>query len=112
MRLIDADALYDMYVELEEQAIRYIQIGPHPLVDPRIWSAIRVERTAYKHSIVDAPTIDAAQVIHGEWIEDGDNQPMSCDKMYCCSNCKQNRRPESQFTNYCSNCGAKMMDMK
>lgn len=56
------------------------------------------------------PTSDVEPVIHGEWIEDGDNQPMSCDKVYCCSNCKQNRRLESRLTNYCSECGAKMMN--
>lgn len=51
---------------------------------------------------------NVAPIIIGKWIEDGDNQPISCDKIYCCSNCKKNRKLESQFTQYCSNCGAKM----
>lgn len=111
MRLIDADALCANVEGLEERALSCVK-GLDPTKDApyrcQRWTAILSERSAFKYDILAAPTIDAVPVIHGEWIEDGDNQPLSCDKMYCCSNCKQNRRPKSRFTNYCSNCGAKM----
>ena len=59
--------------------------------------------------IEDLPTVDAQPVVQGKWIEDGDNQPSSCDKVYCCSNCKKNRRFAWQFKPFCEDCGAKMI---
>ncbi len=108
MRLIDGNALYEKTAEWESLAMETLRVQEDNAEWQR-WQTILTERTAFKYDVADAPTIDAEPVIHAEWIEDGDNQPMSCDKMYCCSNCKQNRRSESRFTNYCSNCGAKLM---
>lgn len=60
--------------------------------------------------ILDAPTVDAVEVVHGEWstIEDD----------YCgltalkCSECNQEYwfedEPPMKIYNYCPNCGAKM----
>ena len=60
--------------------------------------------------ITDAPTVDAVEVVHGEWstIEDD----------YCgltalkCSECNQEywfeEEPPMKIYNYCPNCGAKM----
>jgi len=92
MRLIDADALDETFSRLNDDG----------------WQLTRGDHKRMESVLFEMPTIDAELVIHAEWIEDGDNQPMSCDKVYCCSNCKQNRRLESRLTNYCSECGAKM----
>ena len=45
------------------------------------------------HLLDDAPTVDAVEVVHGEWI-DG-----------TCNNCGQ---VDFSKPNYCPNCGAKM----
>lgn len=50
--------------------------------------------------IANAPTIDAVEVVHGEWIM----YPIS-DGMNQCSKCGVLRFGES---NFCPNCGAKM----
>ena len=54
------------------------------------------------------PTVDAYPVVQGKWIENGDNQPTSNDKVYCCSNCNGNRRFEWQLKPFCEDCGADM----
>ena len=51
---------------------------------------------------------DVRPVVHARWIEDGDNQPVSCDKCYCCSNCHGNRRFKWQLKPFCEDCGAMM----
>ena len=60
--------------------------------------------------IVNAPTVDAVEVVHGRWIASG------CG-FDCCSECRKvyadvyltemGIKPRTQF-NYCPNCGAKM----
>ena len=61
MRLIDADALYERTAEWEAWALA--EVEKH---DPREdreewqkWTHILNERTAFKHDVADAPTIDA-----------------------------------------------------
>ena len=61
-------------------------------------------------AIDDAPTVDAVEVVHGEWVSSG------CG-FDCCSVCRKvyadgyltamGIKPRTQF-NYCPNCGAKM----
>lgn len=53
-------------------------------------------------SLTDAPTLDVAPVVHGEWALgiDADGDPV----IYC-TNCMM---PTEVKTNYCSECGAKM----
>ena len=64
-RLIDADALYEQTAEWEAKALA--QVEKH---DPRVenetrgwahWSVVLVERTAFKHDLMDAPTIIEAE---------------------------------------------------
>lgn len=43
----------------------------------------------------------------GKWVECGDNQPYSCDTVYCCSSCGKGRWLYN-FPHYCPNCGAEM----
>ena len=46
----------------------------------------------------------------GEWIEVGDNQPYSKDKLYGCSKCRFGGYllSDTKNVNFCPNCGAKM----
>lgn len=47
-----------------------------------------------------APTVDAAPVVHGRWIKDGD--------VVVCSNCGEEHAWEEYRATYCEDCGAKM----
>ena len=61
MRLIDADALYEKARDLEAQAIDYtvkISHDEEKREEWLRWSAILAERTAFKHDVYDAPTIE------------------------------------------------------
>lgn len=51
--------------------------------------------------ILNLPTIDAVEVVHGEWEVVDQEEP----RRYGCSVCK---RLSFDVTNYCSYCGAKM----
>lgn len=67
------------------------------------WSAEEI-----KPKLESIPAADVVEVIHAHWVECGDNQPVSSDKVYCCSNCKGNKRLKHQFKPFCELCGAKM----
>lgn len=58
------------------------------------------------------PAADVRPVVWGRWIKCGDNQPISCDDVYCCSNCKENKRFEWQLKPFCENCGADMREVQ
>lgn len=88
MRLIDADALI----------YRVMGNGLKPITEQ-----------IFRKLIDDAPTIDAVEVVRGEWIDMGDFEQ--------CSVCRGTRLKEFQSyygkttwikTPYCPNCGAKM----
>lgn len=70
MRLIDADVLYERACELEAQALEYVGKIIHDdekIEEWRKWSAILNERTAFKHDVYDAPTIEERK--KGKWID-------------------------------------------
>lgn len=62
--------------------------------------------------IADAPTVDAEEVVHGQWIPleyDGyaDGNPVW--DLWECSECREEHSgDEDTLTPYCPNCGAKM----
>ena len=56
--------------------------------------------------LVDAPTVDAVEVVHGRWIHVPSSDMMT-GKAYKCSECNK-MRYGSFMPNYCQNCGAKM----
>ena len=61
MSLINREALYEKACGLEAQALSYvgkIANDETKIEEWRIWSAILTERTAFKHDIFDAPTIE------------------------------------------------------
>ena len=57
MTLIDAEALYKLFAELEEYARdKYLAVTTEK--DKQKWNIILTERTAYKHDVADAPVIE------------------------------------------------------
>ena len=87
-RLIDANAL------LEKIQFR------RPVIDTEtkiVSDCVQIARKA----IVDAPTVDAVEVVHGRWVWVDDEE---CG-IYRCSCC---HGAGGYPTNYCPNCGAKM----
>ena len=58
--------------------------------------------------IIQAPTIDAVEVVHGEWVQIGYDKAMD---RITCSVCKEYWNicdNDTETFNYCPNCGAKM----
>ena len=95
-RLIDANAL------LEEIQFR------RPVIDTEtkiVADCVAIARRA----IVNAPTVDAVELVHGRWIEKVDmveSYLADCTEVfYECSVCECANLGESP---YCPNCGAKM----
>lgn len=64
MRLIDADALYEKTAEWEAKALAMLErtINDEDTDDWKKWTLILQERSAFKHDIADAPTIDADSI--------------------------------------------------
>lgn len=96
MRLIDADALK-----------RQIQQG----IDPHNFSAV-MAAGAFFGEVNKSPTVDAAPVVRGHWIE---NEGCSGDSYYTCSACGCDwvvayGTPMQNHMQYCPNCGAKMAE--
>ena len=81
MRLIDADAMREDWLETGENEYVY-------------------DTNAVLNSIDAQPTVDAVPVVHGRW---GNYDPYL--DGYRCSRCKLSHRC---CTPYCPNCGAKM----
>lgn len=106
MRLINADELYEKACDLEAQALSHVEKIMHDEEkheEWKIWSAILAERSAFKHDVFDAPTIEPERET-ATWIIDC-GYPQHC----WCSNC--NHRfdlfdPKS--IHFCPNCGREM----
>lgn len=66
--------------------------------------AYRLLSTAYEYEVTKE------ERPQGEWIEVGDNQPYSKDKLYGCSECGFGGYllSDTKNVNFCLNCGAKM----
>lgn len=58
------------------------------------------------YDIDDAPTVDAVEVVHGQWVSD------KADILFHCSVCETQISTDWDYDdlywNYCPNCGAKM----
>lgn len=95
MRLIDADALYEKTAEWEAQALHMVEVTMHDEDETewRRWSAVLTERSAFKHDIADAPTIEPPTT---EWL--GNHTPFRCKR---CGHYSDTRTP------YCAYCGKK-----
>lgn len=90
-RLIDADALFAEF----ENADWYNNADRDEIAE---------------RLVLQAPTIDAVSVMHGEWIRNFDGNEW----YWYCSNCKTEWYEEdlwmggNEFPNFCPNCGADM----
>lgn len=112
MRLIDADALEKDYREQFESVYRHTRdtVLPSDFYIERIAAynkeLVRTEMEAFFEYLRSRPTIDAEPVRHGRWIHDINN-------IYGCSECagRETMSPK-KLKNYCSNCGAKMMEVQ
>ena len=82
MRLIDADELREAWLEWNPYEI--------------------IEANTVLESIDQAETIDAVEVVHGRWANNGISELMLCKCTVCGSPCS------AYAFNYCPNCGAKM----
>ena len=92
MRLIDADALKELY-EMGDELKNYEKVLSVPL-------------PVIQQNIKDMPTIDAEPVKHGRWENLTHNEGWAyCSECHCCwewgiiNDCN---------VRYCPNCGAKM----
>lgn len=62
-------------------------------------------------ALIDLPTIDAVEVVHGEWLRYGeDGNPNSIDTcIWQCDQCLETYYGRTtRIAHYCPNCGAKM----
>ena len=86
MRLIDA---HDLWSD--------IMVLPH--------NGDMISSEEVEQAIMEAPIVDAVEVVHGRWIVCGDGEYVP----FMCSACgKTTSWYHAQTANYCPNCGAKM----
>lgn len=107
-RLIDGDALYEKASNLEAQALDYavkISNDEEKREEWIRWSAILAERTAFKHDVYDAPTIELERKT-GRWTKayDGNDDHVKCTGCFK----TYDWISQAQYYNYCPNCGAYM----
>ena len=63
----------------------------------------------FNRAIVNAPTVDAVEVVHGRWVKDEKASENHIEAIYVCSACQNCEAwGATEKTNYCPNCGAKM----
>lgn len=117
MKLIDADALYEQTAEWEASALHHIEeLNRTPLAEMdddersewRKWTAILAERSAFKHDVADAPTIDVPDRKVGKWEQKEDPYGFF-DTIPVCSICGCTTKMRETYR-YCPNCGAEMVD--
>ena len=97
MRLIDADALYEKTAEWEARALAVVEklnekpfeeMDANEITEWRKWSCILGERSAFKHDVADAPTIEPERKT-GRWIPVTEALPHTDDKVLCCTMTKK-----------------------
>ena len=104
-RLIDANAFYAYLEDLRQDYIEEDSQSSD--------FAAEVIETVQDVYLANAPTVDAVEVVHGQWnprpyhkINSEGRVIKYCD-FYYCSECGK-ERPITPPYNYCPNCGAKM----
>ena len=113
MRLIDADALYERTAEWEAQALHMVEVtmNDEDKTKWRKWSAVLAERSAFKHDIADAPTIEPERPT-GHWERvSADRYIRSANHACKCSRCGTVVIPDDGWC-FCPACGARMEETK
>lgn len=111
MSLINREVLYEKACDLEAQALAYVGkiVNDETKIEEwKIWSAILVERTAFKHDVYDAPTIEPERKTGWWLIREGISDAQ-------CSECKMYFRDVYDMDNsdaFCRHCGTKMEGLK
>lgn len=112
MRLIDADALKE---KLQADHDFYINAWGGFKNLPANDKARVDELTAAIAAVINAPTIDAVPVVHGQWVKAHGMMPPEYHHRKQCSLCGgwalQDYFGRECISHYCPNCGAKM-DLK
>ena len=86
----------------EQQANVIIEKAKHGFISEEVCDGMHAAVNAFINFIVQAPTIEAVPVVHGEWIkEEGAFFPT-----YKCSVCRA--KHGAIWFKYCPSCGAKM----
>lgn len=92
MRIIDADALIDaLPIVTDDKQISLIGAVTDMVV-----------------LILQQPTVDAKQVIHGQWVGNNRHQACTCCHVTFCVPDGESAELDMSFYKYCPNCGAKM----
>ena len=104
MRLIDANAIEMVMNERYDALV--VEYGHYDHYTTGYGDALCV--------VEDAPTIDAVEVVHANWIEDG-----YYGNPFVCSHCGSEgcysgdfNNKQYYYTNYCPSCGADMRERK
>ena len=101
-RYIDADALKKTFNEFPCLWVQYTIAGH---TDKDIENIVDDVLTQAKQTIIseinEQPTADVVKVVHGEWIDKGEDYVIR----WSCSNCG---RKDTHIYNFCPDCGADM----
>ncbi len=107
-RLIDANALCEFFQERYEY-LRNASETPLPSGNVLVDTEIQVGAIIAKEFLdkaKDAPTVDAVEVVHGQWISYLDGENIMPERYYRCNMCGS--RGHDIRWHYCPSCGAKM----
>ena len=96
-RLIDANSLKVLFDERYDDA--FMQSHTRPNI--AYWEGYSCGVNWGRNTIVDVPTIDAVEMVHGRWIICSDGYYPHC------SVCNEEPK-HGEMTSFCPNCGAKM----
>ena len=94
----------------EQQANVIVEEHKHGFVSADVCAGMKTAVSAFMNFIVQAPTIEAVPVVHGEWVDD--TGCLDSVRQYKCSNCGKkpivNMNYVSILSDFCPNCGADM----
>lgn len=98
MRLINADKLDEEVMNL------FITITGNPKQN----TVVNECKSSFRRMIDEQPTIEAAPVVHGEWVDDSIESVWVRHKCSVCGFSKIMENRTVHDWSYCPNCGAKM----
>ena len=100
MRLIDADAL---------GARMYYEVFGKDSADQRWDSGCWIRYRLFEKVLKETPTVESEPKT-GKWIHDGYDHPHGVDWMHCSECGKRDVFCPNTMTNFCPNCGSRMLE--